>query len=292
MFCILDDGLASCPVCSTRMKVELIDSHLNKCLIESSRKESGTTTSYPYSSAHQPTSTHYRKPSNKLERLPHLNYSLFRDAALRKKLQDLGISGQGSRQLLEKRHAEWVTLWNANCDSSNPRRKTDLLHELDLWERTQNARIHSSSSGLTTGSQLLQKDFDGPGWAAKHDQSFQDLIASARKKLVRKDNSEKTSSATKSLPIEEYSAPAHPITEHPTTSNPTRTLPDSRVAGELRQDFLGGYDPIQPRKIMPANDRTCVIAPEGAVLRVGEPSTQPTSAPLQPQPKSHRFEDG
>jgi len=79
---------------------------------------------------------------------------------------------------------EWVTLWNANCDASRPRKKIDLLHELDVWERTQGARVSSSNSGINPASQILHKDFDGAGWAAKHDISFQNLIASARKNLA------------------------------------------------------------------------------------------------------------
>jgi E3 ubiquitin-protein ligase RAD18 len=114
-----------------------------------------------------------------------LNYSLFKDTALRKKLQELGISAQGNRQLLERRHAEWVILWNANCDASRPRKKIELLHDLDIWERTQGSRAPSASSGVNTASQILHKDFDGAGWAAKHDLSFQNLIANARKNLSK-----------------------------------------------------------------------------------------------------------
>ena len=131
----------------------------------------------------QPGPTSPQKPSKKPDQLPQLNYSLFKDTALRKKLQELGISAQGSRPLLERRHTEWVTLWNANCDASRPRKKIDLLHELDVWERTQGARVPSSNSGINPASQILHKDFDGAGWAAKHDVSFQNLIASARKNL-------------------------------------------------------------------------------------------------------------
>lgn len=192
------DGLAACPVCSTRMKVQSIDAHLNTCLAEFSRKERAIHQPTSRSSALVPNITAERRASNKIERLPHLNYSLFKEAALRKKLQDLGISGQGNRQLLERRHTEWVTLWNANCDSSRPRKKVELLHELDLWERTQGGRAPSSSGGITTGSHLLHKDFDGASWRVKHDHSFQDLIAKARQNLGGHEN--KAQSAGKSHP--------------------------------------------------------------------------------------------
>jgi E3 ubiquitin-protein ligase RAD18 len=163
------------------MRVEAIDSHLNRCLIEYSPPRS-MFDSGP--SRLQPGPASPQKTSKKPDRLPHLNYSLFKDTTLRKKLQELGISAQGSRPLLERRHTEWVTLWNANCDASRPRKKNDLLHELDAWERTQGARVPSSNSSINPANQILHKDFDGAGWAAKHDVSFQNLIASARMNLA------------------------------------------------------------------------------------------------------------
>jgi E3 ubiquitin-protein ligase RAD18 len=178
---ILENGLADCPVCGKRMKVDAIDSHLNKCLVESSPPISKLVSG---SNSVQSGTSAMQKPSKKPDRLPQLNYSLFKDTTLRKKLQELGISAQGSRPLLERRHTEWVTLWNANCDASRPRKKVDLLHELDVWERTQGARVSSSHSGISSASQILHKDFDGASWAAKHDLSFQNLIASARKNLA------------------------------------------------------------------------------------------------------------
>src|SRR4051812_5326426 len=105
------------------MEVQSIDAHLNTCLNEFSRKELAVPQSAPRSSASIPNTIIEKKTSTKIERLPHLNYSLFKEVGLRKKLQDLGISGQGNRQLLERRHTEWVTLWNANCDASKPRKK-------------------------------------------------------------------------------------------------------------------------------------------------------------------------
>lgn len=181
-----NDGQAACPVCNVRMKVHSIDSHLNSCLNEHQDDQSPPSPTRAYIPRDRPVGPPFQKASLKLDRLPQLNYSLFKDVTLRKKLQELGISAQGSRQLLERRHIEWVTLWNANCDASRPRKKVDLLHDLEIWERTQGWRVPFSNNGLNPGSQILHKDFDGAGWAAKHDQSFQDLIVSARKKMVNK----------------------------------------------------------------------------------------------------------
>lgn len=123
----------------------------------------------------------HRRPQNTLGRLPPLNYSMLKEQALRKKMSELGISNQGPRILLEKRHKEWLTLWNANCDAAIPKKRPDLLHDLEVWERTQGGRAPTTGRVMQTAAVIKDKDFDGAAWAARHDSSFKDLIANARK---------------------------------------------------------------------------------------------------------------
>ena len=115
-----------------------------------------------------------------MSRLPQLNYSLLNEAALRKKLDALGIPATGPRSLLIRRHTEWMNIVNANCDSKTPRAKRDLLHELDIWERSQGRQLNNST-GSASGS-IMDKDFDKSAWASKHTDDFQKLIAEARKR--------------------------------------------------------------------------------------------------------------
>ncbi|KAF9394206.1 E3 ubiquitin-protein ligase rad18 [Podila verticillata] len=70
------------------------------------------------------------------KRLPKLTYSVLNDKQLRKKLQELGLPTGGDKQLMQKRHAEYLTLYNANCDSTRPQTNAQLLKALDNWERT------------------------------------------------------------------------------------------------------------------------------------------------------------
>ncbi|KAJ9149075.1 Postreplication repair E3 ubiquitin-protein ligase rad18 [Pleurostoma richardsiae] len=180
-----DDGLVECPICLKRMKPHSVDRHLDTTCpgapTESPgpRRPSHTQPSFSGSFRSQHSSSPALKPTP--ERLPSLNYSILNDSTLRKKLSALGISTFGSRQLLEKRHKEWITLWNANCDSDRPKRKHELLHDLDVWERTQGAKAQTQSRSANLGAQIKDKDFDGAAWAAKHEDSFKDLIAAARK---------------------------------------------------------------------------------------------------------------
>src|SRR4051812_8175840 len=58
------------------------------------------------------------------DRLPALSYSVLKEAALKKKMNELGLSVSGTRPQIERRHQEWVTLWNANCDSLRPKKRS------------------------------------------------------------------------------------------------------------------------------------------------------------------------
>lgn len=110
-----------------------------------------------------------------------MNYSLLKDTQLRKKFKDMGIPNWGPRQLLQKRHTEWMNLWNANCDSTSPKTKKELLRELEIWERTQGGFAPTQSS-LEPTNTVMAKDFDAAQWSVSHDNDFKRLIANARKK--------------------------------------------------------------------------------------------------------------
>lgn len=139
--------------------------------------------------SHQPSlnlpsiSQHSKPP----DRLPQLSYSLLKDNSLRKKLAEMGIPNGGPRSLLIRRHTEWVNLVNANSDSSRPRTKSDLLHDLEVWDRSQGRHILNSSGLLKNASTVMKKDFDGTAWAAAHDDEFRKLIGKARENLAVKD---------------------------------------------------------------------------------------------------------
>ena len=108
-----------------------------------------------------------------------------KENALRKKLSDLGIPNWGPKQLLHKRHTEWMNLWNANCDSKIPKSKRELLQELDIWERTQGG-LATGPSPFVSSSNVMRKDFDAKEWSSSHDDDFKRLIANARKKAGAK----------------------------------------------------------------------------------------------------------
>ncbi|TDZ14722.1 Postreplication repair E3 ubiquitin-protein ligase rad18 [Colletotrichum orbiculare MAFF 240422] len=171
-----DDGLVPCPICNIRLKEFQVFGHLDKCTGPPSQQPTRS------SSSRTPTPNTPARAAPRTtpapERLPALNYSMLKDIHLRKKMVDLGLATTGSRVHLERRHKEWITLWNANCDSARPKKRIELLHDLDVWERTQGSRAPVFNA--RPGAAVKDKEFDGAAWSAKHGSSFKDLVANAR----------------------------------------------------------------------------------------------------------------
>lgn len=206
-----DDGLVACPICLARMKEVQVDRHLDSSCPGSPQPETQRRpTAKDQSVLMNGYSSMIQEASKKRpDRLPAVNYSMLKEPALRKKLGELGISTMGDRKMLEKRHREWMTIWNANCDALHPRKKADLLQDLNTWENTLGSRAPTASRSINLGAQIKDKDFDHQAWSTKHDSSFKDLIANARRNIA------------KSTPPETASADA---SNPPTTQSPTEIL--------------------------------------------------------------------
>lgn len=161
-------------------------------------------------------------------RLPGLNFSLLSETNLRKKLKELGIPSSGKKDLMMRRHTEWLHLWNSNCDASEDRRKSkrELLRELDTWER-----IHGGNASVAE-SKVMQKDYDAKAHASAHKSQFDDLIANARKKRAAPKVDEKKDDTPQNEAME--------IDEQMNGAGESRTNP------ELQTSLEHSIDPLRP----------------------------------------------
>ncbi|KAL6710380.1 E3 ubiquitin-protein ligase rad18 [Coniothyrium glycines] len=171
------EGMAKCPICAKSMKAEQVFNHLDVCT--GPEPSQGRTTRSKNKSAYPaPLQRRQKEPSPPPSRLSQLNYAMLKEGAFRKKLQDLGIPNWGSKDLMKRRHIEWLNIYNSNCDAHDSERKSkrQLLKELSEWEETQGGRAD------TKESKIMKKDFDGDGYMKSHKSDFDDLIARARQK--------------------------------------------------------------------------------------------------------------
>lgn len=104
-------------------------------------------------------------------KLPRVNYALWTETRLRAELRALGLRTAGDKAMLQRRHAEWINLWNANTDAKHPLTRTDLIRRLERWERT--ART------LQPSIREVARD----SWLRTHRDAFAQLASSARQSI-------------------------------------------------------------------------------------------------------------
>uniref|UniRef100_H3DAW2 RING-type E3 ubiquitin transferase n=1 Tax=Tetraodon nigroviridis TaxID=99883 RepID=H3DAW2_TETNG len=110
-----------CPVCSVSVPQHFINKHLDTCLTRGEKKES------------------LRSSLGKTRRpLGKLVYNLLSIQELKKRLKECHLSTQGSRDQLIKRHQNYVQIYNAECDSLNPKSAEDIAKGVEASEKIRN----------------------------------------------------------------------------------------------------------------------------------------------------------
>ncbi|XP_014924791.1 E3 ubiquitin-protein ligase RAD18 isoform X1 [Acinonyx jubatus] len=156
-----------CPVCGVNIPENHINKHLDSCLTREEKKESLRS------------SVHKRKP------LPKTVYNLLSDRDLKKKLKQHGLSIQGSKQQLIKRHQEFVHMYNAQCDALHPKSAAEIVQEIENMEKT---RMRLEASKLNESIMVFTKDQTEKEideihskYRKKHQNEFRLLVDQAKK---------------------------------------------------------------------------------------------------------------
>ncbi|NXN54728.1 RAD18 ligase, partial [Rynchops niger] len=151
-----------CPVCEVAIPEQYINKHLDTCLTRDEKKDSLRS------------SAHKRKPMSKVV------YNLLSDRDLRKKLKEHGLSTHGTRQQLIKRHQEFVHMYNAQCDSLNPKSVAEVVKELEKNEkiRVQLEMNKTGENSLTFTKDQTEEEIDEihTDYRNKHRSEFQFLV--------------------------------------------------------------------------------------------------------------------
>uniref|UniRef100_A0A803YQ50 RING-type E3 ubiquitin transferase n=1 Tax=Meleagris gallopavo TaxID=9103 RepID=A0A803YQ50_MELGA len=171
-----------CPVCGVAIPEEYINKHLDSCLSREEKKDCLRS------------SAHKRKP------MPKVVYNLLSDRDLKKKLKEHGLSSRGSRQQLIKRHQEFVHMYNAQCDSLNPKSVAEIVKELEKNEkiRVQLELNKSGENSLTFTKDQTEEEIDEihTSYRNKHRSEFQFLVDQVKNRW-EKSGKRKTESTQK-----------------------------------------------------------------------------------------------
>ncbi|XP_010082215.1 PREDICTED: E3 ubiquitin-protein ligase RAD18 [Pterocles gutturalis] len=169
-----------CPICEVAIPEQYINKHLDSCLTREEKKDSLRS------------SAQKRKPMSKVV------YNLLSDRDLKKKLKEHGLSTHGTRQQLIKRHQEFVHMYNAQCDSLNPKSVAEVVKELEKNEkiRVQLEINKSGENSLTFTKDQTEEEIDEihTDYRNKHRREFQFLVDQVNNRW-KKSGKRKTESA-------------------------------------------------------------------------------------------------
>ncbi|XP_043933504.1 E3 ubiquitin-protein ligase RAD18 [Protopterus annectens] len=149
-----------CPVCGVSIAQQHINQHLDNCLLGEEKKEG-------------------LRSSVKRKTMPKLVYNLLSDRELKKKVKEVGLSTSGSRQQLIKRHQDFVHMYNAQCDSLNPKSAAEIAKEIENNQKIQ-TQLESEvkKKVMTFKKDQSEEEIEGihSEYRMKHQNEFQQLI--------------------------------------------------------------------------------------------------------------------
>ncbi|XP_018022672.1 uncharacterized protein LOC108678719 isoform X2 [Hyalella azteca] len=167
---ISKEETVSCPVCGVAVAQNNINRHLDACL----QRDAAT------GAAVHPNPAQLKRPP-----LPKLVYHLLSDTKLRNELKKVGLSTNGSRDTLIKRHKKYVVLYNSECDKLEPRpiqqlhRQAAREEQIQPTQSTQTIQsifsydCKSSPTVIEEGQKKIQKKFSN---------QFASLLADLKKR--------------------------------------------------------------------------------------------------------------
>ncbi|KFV13593.1 E3 ubiquitin-protein ligase RAD18, partial [Tauraco erythrolophus] len=197
-----------CPVCEVAIPEQYINKHLDSCLTREEKKDSLRS------------SAHKRKPMAKVV------YNLLSDRDLKKKLKEHGLSSHGTRQQLVKRHQEFVHMYNAQCDSLNPKSVAEIVKELEKNEkiRVQLECNKTSENSLTFTKDQTEEEIDEihADYRNKHRSEFQFLVNQVNNRWKKSGERKRESAQIKEIVTEELPAATEHAEEHRTAIVPAK----------------------------------------------------------------------
>ncbi|NWU23377.1 RAD18 ligase, partial [Dyaphorophyia castanea] len=219
------DKKVECPVCEVAVLEQYINKHLDSCLTRGEKKDS------------------LRSSAHKRKLMSKVVYNLLSDRDLRRKLKEHGLSASGTRQQLIKRHQEFVHMYNAQCDSLNPKSVAEVVKELEKNEkiRVQLECNKPGENSLTFTKDQTEKEIDEihAEYRNKHRNEFKFLVDQVNKRWKKRDErkAESAKQNKEEVAVKELPAATEPEEEHHTAVVPGKAqeLQSETPAGQERE---------------------------------------------------------
>ncbi|XP_034553642.1 E3 ubiquitin-protein ligase RAD18 [Notolabrus celidotus] len=157
-----------CPVCSVSVPQQFINKHLDTCLSRGEKKES-LRSSIGKS----------RRPMGKVV------YNLLSLQELKRRLKDCHLSMKGTRDQMIKRHQEFIQIYNAQCDSLNPKSAEDIAKDVEANEKIKNQLQGKAKPVMVFSKNQSEEAIEEvhSNYRKQHSSDFSRLIAQVRGRL-------------------------------------------------------------------------------------------------------------
>ncbi|KAM4588339.1 E3 ubiquitin-protein ligase RAD18 isoform 2-T2 [Odontesthes bonariensis] len=154
-----------CPVCSVSVAQQFINKHLDTCLSSEEKKES------------------LRR--KKRDPMAKLVYNLLSVQDLKRRLKENHLSMQGSRDQLVRRLQDFVHLYNAQCDSLNPKSVEEIAKEVEATEKIRNQLQGKTKPVMVFSKNQSEKEIEEmhSNYRKQHSSDFTRLISQVRGRL-------------------------------------------------------------------------------------------------------------
>ncbi|ROL50732.1 E3 ubiquitin-protein ligase RAD18 [Anabarilius grahami] len=155
-----------CPVCGVCVPEQHINKHLDMCLSRDDKKEG-------------------LRSGGRRKAMPKLLYTLITVPKLKKMLKECHLSAQGSRDQLVRRHREFTHIYNAQCDSLNPKSAEEIAKEVENNERLKNQLDSKRKPVIVTTKNQTTEEIEElhSKYRKQHSSEFSRLIAQVRGRL-------------------------------------------------------------------------------------------------------------
>ncbi|XP_072239255.1 E3 ubiquitin-protein ligase RAD18 isoform X2 [Leuresthes tenuis] len=154
-----------CPVCSVSVAQQFINRHLDICLSSEEKKES--------------------LRSKKRHPMAKLVYNLLSVQDLKRRLKENHLSMQGSRDQLVRRLQDFIHLYNAQCDSLNPKSVEEIAKEVEASEKIRNQLQGKAKPVMVFSKNQSEKEIEEmhSNYRKQHSSDFTRLISQVRGRL-------------------------------------------------------------------------------------------------------------
>lgn len=205
-----------CPVCGVGVPEQHINKHLDMCLSRDDKKEG-------------------LRSGGRRKAMPKLVYTLISVPKLKKMLKECHLSTQGSRELLVRRHQDFTQIYNAQCDSLNPKLAEDIAKEIESNERLRNQLDSKRKPAIVRTKNQTAEEIEElhSVYRKQHSSEFSRLIAQVRGRLE-----------TKRAPIKQEDGPSADETVSEAADSIQSTAQPSastvlKMKSEVKDDVIG-----------------------------------------------------